>query len=855
MQLKKNQARTLKILSEFLNDAKIVGNETAFAKYQDAQGYNPEYQPLRNLENVPYICLRLPTGGGKTLIGTNAISLAAENFIERDFPFVLWLVPSNEIRLQTLKVLSNPNNFYSRILYKNFNGRVNIFDVVDFNRLRPKDLTQALNVCVATFQSFKVEDREGRKVYQANEELGACFTKIPCQNYFVLDEKQRYESFANLISYVRPLMIVDEAHNYSTDLSFDVTKNLRPSAMIELTATPASNSNVLVKVTAEELHREEMIKLPIILGEVSDSPEKTLDFAVQKRAELEKFSVTEPEYIRPIALYQAENVNREFNVDFVKNYLIEGARIPESEIAIATGNIHELDGINLFSPECPIRHIITVQALKEGWDCPFASVFCSLSNTHSARDAEQLLGRVLRMPYAKRRNSPELNQAYAFFRVSSWTEAVGKIKDDLFGMGFDEREVNFAIGHRQKLFDEKITVKIVTSEPPKIDSLNMILQSQIIVEKVDENYSVTFENISDEDVKELTDNRNKIFRKFDDRDKFLKAFAHGNISLHREKSPAELGVKFSIPQLCLDFGDGAEVAKREDFFPEEGWTLTDTQDYFLPLSKIESDIKFYEIDLHSNKLTEKLLFDDTQNLFAGKTNWTQSELIGWLADKITDKFITPEDFAEFTRRALTQLINEKNFSPEELVRMRFSIRKLLAEKIEALKDNAYRQNWQMILFDSDSPKVRVEKNIEFTFNPSIYPAKKFYQGSVRFSKHFYSTVGDMNHEEVSCAQCIDANPNVETWIRNIEREPEYSFWLPTHKDKFYPDFIVKLKDGTFAAIEYKGEIYKTTDDSKEKNLLGNIWADKSHGLCKFLMAVELDTNGRNLSTQINEFLS
>lgn len=815
---------------------------------------NPAYQPLRNLENVPYICLRLPTGGGKTLIGTNSILLAAENFIERDFPFVLWLVPSNEIRRQMLKVLINPNNFYSRILYKNFNGRINIFDVADFNQLRPQDLTQALNICVATFQSFKVEDREGRKVYQANEELGACFTKIPCPNYFIFDEKQRYESFANLISYVRPLMIVDEAHNYSTDLSFDVTKNLIPSALIELTATPASNSNVLVEVTAEELYREEMIKLPIILGEVSDSPEKTLDFAVQKRAELEKFSVTEPEYIRPIALYQAENVNREFNVDFVKNYLIERAKIPESEIAIATGNIHELDGINLFSPECPIRHIITVQALKKGWDCPFASVFCSLSNTHSARDAEQLLGRVLRMPYAKRRNSPELNQAYAFFRVSSWTEAVGKIKDDLFGMGFDDREVNFAIGHQQKLFDEKITVKIVTSEAPKIDSLNMILQSRIIVEKVDENYSVTFENISDEDVKELTYNRNKIFRKFDDRDKFLQAFAHGNISLHREKSPAELGVKFSIPQLCLDFGDGTEVAKREDFFPEEGWTLTDTQDYFLPLSKIESDIKFYEIDLHGNKLTEKLLFDDTQNLFAGKTNWTQSELISWLANKITDKFITPEDFAEFTRRALTQLINEKNFSLEELVKMRFSIRKLLAEKMEALKDNAYRQNWQMILFDSDSPKIRVEKNIEFTFNPSIYPAKKFYQGSVRFSKHFYSTVGDMNHEEVSCAQCIDANPNVETWIRNIEREPEYSFWLPTHKDKFYPDFIVKLKGGTFAVIEYKGEIYKTNDDSKEKKLLGNIWAEKSHGICKFLMAVKIDTNGRNLSTQINEFL-
>ena len=98
MQLKKYQARTLKILSDFLIDAKIVGNKKAFERHQNARGYNPEYQPLRNLENVPYICLRLPTGGGKTLIGTNAISLAAENFIERDFPFVLWLVPSMKLR-------------------------------------------------------------------------------------------------------------------------------------------------------------------------------------------------------------------------------------------------------------------------------------------------------------------------------------------------------------------------------------------------------------------------------------------------------------------------------------------------------------------------------------------------------------------------------------------------------------------------------------------------------------------------------------------------------------------------------------------------------------------------------------
>ena len=85
MQLKKYQSRTLKILSDFLNYARLLGNEKAFEKYQDAQGYNSNYQSLIHLEDVPYICLRLPTGGGKTLIGSYAIQLAAENFIERKY--------------------------------------------------------------------------------------------------------------------------------------------------------------------------------------------------------------------------------------------------------------------------------------------------------------------------------------------------------------------------------------------------------------------------------------------------------------------------------------------------------------------------------------------------------------------------------------------------------------------------------------------------------------------------------------------------------------------------------------------------------------------------------------------------
>ena len=68
---------------------------------------------------------------------------------------------------------------------------------------------------------------------------------------------------------------------------------------------------------------------------------------------------------------------------------------------VVTGELRELDGVDLFDRHCPVECVITIEALKEGWDCSFAYIFCSVSRGRSAVDVEQLLGRVLRMPYAE----------------------------------------------------------------------------------------------------------------------------------------------------------------------------------------------------------------------------------------------------------------------------------------------------------------------------------------------------------------------------------------------------------------------------------------------------------------------
>src|SRR5690606_5787910 len=113
---------------------------------------------------------------------------------------------------------------------------------------------------------------------------------------------------------------------------------------------------------------------------------QAVDGAVAKRAELEDVAGNDKDYIRPIVLFQAQDRNQAANVDALKQYLLDEG-IAENRIAVATGDQRELDDIDLFSPSCPVDFVITVEALKEGWDCSFAYVFCSLANIASATDA------------------------------------------------------------------------------------------------------------------------------------------------------------------------------------------------------------------------------------------------------------------------------------------------------------------------------------------------------------------------------------------------------------------------------------------------------------------------------------
>ena len=150
-------------------------------------------------------------------------------------------------------------------------------------------------------------------------------------------------------------------------------------------------------------------------------------------------------YIRPIALFQAQPKGKEDATTFEKlRAELMNTGIPAEHIAIRTADVNELKNVDLLSPDCPVRYIITVNALKEGWDCPFAYILASLANKTSQVDVEQILGRILRLPYTVEHRAKALNMSYVLTSSNDFNDTVQQIIRGLNSAGFSDRDCRLA---------------------------------------------------------------------------------------------------------------------------------------------------------------------------------------------------------------------------------------------------------------------------------------------------------------------------------------------------------------------------------------------------------------------------
>lgn len=890
--LKTYQKNALACLEEFLIGCRILSYQDSFNKALLEQG-RPIQTYNKIFKSAPSVCLRVPTGGGKTIIAAHCVALAGKAMLDSDAPTVLWLTPSDTIRSQTLEALSNPKHPYRQALAEKFGDRIKVCDLDSLQTINPQDVGQSCVVIVATIQAFNVTNTAQRNVYSFFEELAPHFSTLPSnltadlekvtaedlvtQPYLTdMDVGKVKYSIANWLHLQNPIVIVDEAHNNRTDRFFTTLDRLNPSCVLELTATPVAGNNVLYHVSAQELKAEQMIKLPIVLSEHPTGWRDCLRDAILTRENLANIAQREFDYIRPIVLIQATPTGGEATVAVVKQYLIEEEKIPEEQIAIATGTQKELDGINLFSPECKIQYVITVEALKEGWDCSFAYVLASLQSVNSSKDVEQLLGRVLRMPYAKNREQDALNKAYAHIVAENFAEAAAGLKDRMVqNMGFERLELASVIIPSTQQFplesgEIKRAPSVVpechiqlTAEPDRANWPEEI-KSLVDVRKTTQGITLVARYVDAESFSQV-EQFVKETVKPKDRQAVQDQFDDHRASRAALHAPASLGAVFSpIPQLCLNMDGQLELVEQETLSMLGDWDLLATPVQLAGFS-INEDTKAFEIDVAGEKVTWRIANAQQIDLNNIDSHVSEQDLVRWLDRQVMNRYwgITQIALQTYLTKMISHLIRDRGFTLTALVRGKSPLSAAITREIERLKELAIKKGFQLHLMDMAVPAEQQMLHFSFQFKPGEYPARNLYRGSYSFSKHFYPSIHDLREktdagnisEEFACALAIDVNGEVKHWVRNIERQPKLSFWLPTCTDYFYPDFVAELNDGRVLVVEYKGEVYATNDDSREKMQVGDKWEKSSEGRCLFLFATAKDEKGRNVSQQIADKIS
>lgn len=882
--LKEYQQRCLDPARDFLS--RCGAGESPRAAFASVRGEDGvPYLPVsaRGLEEaMPYFCLRVPTGGGKTLLGCHLAGIAIDELLHAERGVVLWLVPSNTILQQTADALRDPSHAYRRALETACAGPVEVLTIEEALRMSRATVSGQTVVIVATIQAFRVEDKTGRKVYAQSGSFQEHLQNLPMNKTegLLRDESGGVvPSLVNVLRLHRPVVIVDEAHNARTLRSFDALANVGPACVIELTATPSTGadeivdgkkekmppSNVLHRVSAAELKAAEMIKLPLrVITRHPGQRETLLAEAVALRADLERLAAAETQatgvYLRPIMLLQAVRVDE---CEALREKLVTDHNIPREQVVISTGALDELkDAGNVAGAKSPVRFIITVQKLREGWDCPSAYVLCSLKETRSDTAIEQLVGRILRQPGAKLKQHPDLNCAYAFSVSASIHDVLFELKAALEHNGFTAAEAErIIIPLPQGTLPLGAQPQTVTFQPAKEIDIAAVERSTVVaigkVRVQPESGAITvLVPLADEELNELVqctktaEAREKLEAAAETVRETDRAFGGGGAT--HEPSPWQRWVAFSVPRLAVK-EQGELFEFERTLLLEHPWRLSE-KDATLPESYNPLERPFGRqgvIDIQASGTVTTQVQEASSGDFVvtlrqdvlpidSRADWSAEALVAWLDRHIRHQDIPPGESAAFMRKVINGLMARYDIQDINLLALdRFRLRDVVATRIEQHREEESKAAFQQWLMPSSGLTTSEECAVDF--RRMVYEPGTYYDGSFIFRKHYFGPrPGDLLEKrsdgtrtaEMRCAEFLDGLAAVDTWVRNLSRRST-SFRLQTSKDWFYPDFVCQLNDGRILVVEYKGD--HLWENAQEKRDVGAVWESRSNGKCLFVM--------------------
>ena len=476
MILKDYQKNAISDLENFLELVDQTNSlSEAYKRFWELRDVPAKPPYTSTIANVPQVCFKVPTGGGKTFMAAASLQSIFMALPAMKTKVVVWLVPSDTILSQTYKNLNNPDHPYRQRLQVDFSDRVAVYNkeqLLMAQNFSPVELLDQLSILVLSYDSFRTSNKEGRKAYQENGQLLQFVSHFKDDVDLLPDAD--ITSLINVIRQYQPVIIIDESHHATTKLSVEMLNNFNPSFMLELTATPKENSNIISYVPAFKLKAANMVKLPVIVYN-RHSREEVIGDAINLQHQLEIIANNEEMKgfvpVRPIVLFQAEPKGKGDRATFdkIKSELIQNYRIPPEQIAIKTADINDLPD-DLMAADCPIRFIITINALKEGWDCPFAYILASLANRSSAVDVEQILGRILRRPYTKQFKDSMLNMSYVLTVSENFRQTLLNIVKGLNNAGFSEHDYRTSKNIKQPLYSASVPLNLFPTSPHSTDN-------------------------------------------------------------------------------------------------------------------------------------------------------------------------------------------------------------------------------------------------------------------------------------------------------------------------------------------------------------------------------------------------
>lgn len=726
-------------------------------------------------EPLPNFCIKVPTGGGKTLLATHTIGLINAHYLKKQTGLVLWIVPTNQIYRQTLKALRTREHPYRQVLDLNSGGRTKIVEKTE--HFTPADIQQSLVVLLLMLPSANRQNKETLKIFQDSAGFDAFFPpddRLPdhqklLEQFPNLDcfgeqhsffRRQIKTSLGNTLRILKPIIVIDEGHKAYSKNAQDTICNFNPSIIVELSATPPPNSNVLINIGGQELNREEMIKLDIHLTNKGSYDWKDcLRDSVAKRDELHRqaleYQARTGTYIRPICLIQVERTGRDQRGDIhyihaedAKNFLIRECSISPDAIAIKSSEKDDIEGIDLFSQDCLICYIITKQALQEGWDCSFAYVLTVLTNPSSKNAITQLVGRILRQPYARKTKVQALDECYVFCFKQKAQGLISSIRSGLQNEGLG-------------------------------DIVGNIVQDTVDDGKVEVGYRPQF-------------------KKFEG--------------------------KLYLPRFVIQQPQGwRELSYDMDILSRINWGLINLDEIKkLPLSKAEGKDETAAIGL--SQYEQEVITKKESQIQKASVKLDLVHVTRQILDIVPNPWIAYQ-VAEEVFSSLSSISgNTEEIIANNMVFIIEELRKALAKECDRLAKQVFRDlldSQQLCFFlvvdrSPDIPtRINVRKNAPKLTRENNDPIQR--------SLFDYVPEEEFNEMEKAIAIYLDEQEKLLFWYRNVSRKDYYiQGWK---KGKIYPDFIIPETDlqkpddcATVYVVESKGLHLKNEDTQYKQTI-------------------------------------